>query len=299
MPAQFGAEQLFCVLNFIRDSDMNEHEKILCYTLIQYRNFEKDPEKKRDNPNDAWPSIDRLASQCGVSRRTLQYAMEGLVGRGLVTKIPRLGQSNVFRLNMDKWERVQGVHPCTKNTRAPHAQGVCTMCTGDVQEMHEGGAPRAHRTNKENKLREQINEQAKSAPALFEDKLPKTRAKKGEAWKKWIKVEKPAEVPDDLWKQFGEIRALKKMALTERALEILRSEGEKARMTLLQVVETCCGNGWAGFKASWLTKGNGSNYRKPQNITQTPEYRERLQACCRGEGRKENLADDGVTIIVD
>ena len=128
---------------------------------------------------------------------------------------------------------------------------------------------------------------------------PKARTKKGEAWKKWIKVEKPDEVPDDLWKQFGEIRALKKMVLTERALDLLRSEGEKAHMTLLQVIETCCGNGWAGFKASWLTRTNGSNYRKPQNITQTAEYRERLQACCRGEGRTEKLADDGVTIIVD
>lgn len=128
---------------------------------------------------------------------------------------------------------------------------------------------------------------------------PKARTKKGEAWKKWIKVEKPAEVPEDLWKQFGEIRALKKMALTERALELLRSEGEKAHMTLLQVVETCCGNGWAGFKASWLARTSGSTYRKPQNVTQTAEYRERLQACCRGEGRTEKLADDGVTIIVD
>lgn len=128
---------------------------------------------------------------------------------------------------------------------------------------------------------------------------PKTRAKKGEAWKKWIKVEKPDEVPDDLWKQFGEIRALKKRALTESALELLRSEGEKAHMTLLQVIEHCCANAWAGFRASWLTRANGSNYRKPQNVTQTAEYRERLQACCRGEGRTEKLADDGVTIIVD
>ena len=89
------------------------------------------------------------------------------------------------------------------------------------------------------------------------------------------------------------------MALTESALELLRSEGEKAHMTLLQVIEHCCANAWAGFRASWLTRANGSNYRKPQNVTQTAEYRERLQACCRGEGRTEKLADDGVTIIVD
>lgn len=145
-------------------------------------------------------------------------------------------------------------------------------------------------------INEPINNQSITSR---EDAPPKARAKKGEAWKKWIKVEKPAEVPDDLWKQFGEIRALKKMALTERAFDLLRSEGEKAHMTLLQVVETCCGNGWAGFKASWLARTSGSTYRKPQNVTQTAEYRERLQACCRGEGRTEKLADDGVTIIVD
>ena len=88
------------------------------------------------------------------------------------------------------------------------------------------------------------------------------------------------------------------MVLTELALERLRSEGEKAHMTLSQVVEYCCGQGWGGFNALWL-KASASGYRKPQNITQTPEYRDRLQACCRGEDRRERVADDGVTLIVD
>lgn len=168
---------------------------------------------------------------------------------------------------------------------------------GTTQKRDDSSTKNGPVTGNKNREIEQVIETHDDA--LSESTPPKTRAKKGEAWKKWIKVEKPAEVPDDLWKQFGEIRALKKMALTERALELLRSEGEKARMTLLQVVETCCGNGWAGFKASWLSKVNGNNYRMPQNVTQTLEYRERLQACCRGEGRAEKLADDGVTIIVD
>ena len=41
------------------------------------------------------------------------------------------------------------------------------------------------------------------------------------------------------------------------------------------------------------------SFKNAKNVTQTAEYRERLQACCRGEGRNEKLADDGVTIIVD
>lgn len=174
-----------------------------------------------------------------------------------------------------------------------------TDSTGPSSQILKGSPNKSDTPPLTNLAPEPIKEPVKEPRTEHGKKQDASRAKKGEAWKKWIKVEKPAEVPDDLWKQFGEIRALKKMALTESALELLRSEGEKAHMTLLQVIEHCCANAWAGFRAFWLTRANGSNYRKPQNVTQTAEYRERLQACCRGEGRNEKLADDGVTIIVD
>jgi hypothetical protein len=48
-----------------------------------------------------------------------------------------------------------------------------------------------------------------------------------------------------------------------------------------------------------LMKASVRSFKNAKNVTQTAEYRERLQACCRGEGRNEKLADDGVTIIVD
>lgn len=266
-----------------------------------------------------YPSIEALQEATELNRKTVIAATKHLEEKGFITKRRSFvnGKQVVYygfpSFKPADWE---SKNKSTENgTLPPQSTEIGTLEStenGTTESTKNGtddsteigtyestvfGTVTRNKNKEKNKEIEQGIETHEDAASGSTP--PKARAKKGEAWKKWIKVEKPAEVPDDLWKQFGEIRALKKMALTERALELLRTEGEKAHMTLLQVVETCCGNGWAGFKASWLTKAIGNAYRKPQNITQTAEYRERLQACCRGEGRTEKLADDGVTIIVD
>lgn len=233
-----------------------------------------------------WPALSRISQKAHVSEATARRAIKELVSSGIVKSSQEPGRSRIFTISLEKIKGLKECEPLTDST-------------GPSSQILKGSPNKSDTPPLTNLAPEPIKEPVKEPRTEHGKKQDASRAKKGEAWKKWIKVEKPAEVPDGLWKQFGEIRALKKMALTERAFDLLRSEGEKAHMTLLQVVETCCGNGWAGFKAAWLTRTSGSTYRKPQNVTQTPEYRERLQACCRGEGRTEKLADDGVTIIVD
>ena len=264
---------------------------------------------------ECYPAIDKLEAVTELNRKTVLAATKLLEEKGFIKKrrACEKGKQRIYysfpSFNPADWEfkkesTENGILQSPKSgtyIEQSSKNGTLESPKNGSQQSTENGILQSPKngpvTGNKNREIEQVIETHDDA--VSESTPPKTRVKKGEAWKKWIKVEKPAEVPDDLWKQFGEIRALKKMALTERALELLRSEGEKARMTLLQVVETCCGNGWAGFKASWLSKVNGNNYRMPQNVTQTPEYRERLQACCRGEGRAEKLAGDGVTIIVD
>lgn len=249
---------------------------------------------RADDKGYCYPSVKDICERTSLDRKAVFRALSTFSDRGVVTVQKRKGvHANSYTLAVDCpflcsteiGTSPNGNDPKEEQPLSPNGTDHCPQMGTTIVPKRE-----------QEPINEPINNQSITSR---EDAPPKARAKKGEGWKKWIKVEKPAEVPDDLWKQFGEIRALKKMALTERAFDLLRSEGEKAHMTLLQVVETCCGNGWAGFKASWLTRMGGSTYRKPQNVTQTPEYRERLQACCRGEGRTEKLADDGVTIIVD
>lgn len=243
-----------------------------------------------DEGKNCYPSVETICGMTQMNRKTVFAVISRLAERGVLSVRKReVHNSNEYLLHIEDWPEngttQKRDNPKTVRQLSRKRDDGCT----------ENGTTVVPKTGHE-PINEPINNQSITSR---EDTPPKARAKKGEAWKKWIKVEKPAEVPDDLWKQFGEIRALKKRALTESALELLRSEGEKAHMTLLQVIEHCCANAWAGFRASWLTRTSGSTYRKPQNVTQTAEYRERLQACCRGEGRTEKLADDGVTIIVD
>ena len=257
-----------------------------------------------------YPSLETIMRVSRKSKPTVRAAIKALREKGFLSFEQETGEKRIYYLNLDLLpeveQKVNRVNNRTDEKSSPGKEvNPVKNFTEEGQKVYpEGGKELTPEGDKNFTPKREEKREIEQGIETHEDAAsgstpPKARAKKGEAWKKWIKVEKPAEVPDDLWKQFGEIRALKKMALTERALELLRTEGEKAHMTLLQVVETCCGNGWAGFKASWLTKAIGNAYRKPQNITQTAEYRERLQACCRGEGRTEKLADDGVTIIVD
>lgn len=257
-----------------------------------------------------YPSLETIMRVSRKSKPTVRAAIKALREKGFLSFEQEAGEKRIYYLNLDLLpeaeQKVNRVNNRTDEKSSPGKEvNPVKNFTEEGQKVYpEGGKELTPEGDKNFTPKREEKREIEQGIETHEDAAsgstpPKARAKKGEAWKKWIKVEKPAEVPDDLWKQFGEIRALKKMALTERALELLRTEGEKAHMTLLQVVETCCGNGWAGFKASWLTKAIGNAYRKPQNITQTAEYRERLQACCRGEGRTEKLADDGVTIIVD
>lgn len=49
------------------------------------------------------------------------------------------------------------------------------------------------------------------------------------------------------------IRKVKKMPLTETALDQIINEAKKAGLTLNQAIKKCCEESWAGFKANWMT----------------------------------------------
>lgn len=65
---------------------------------------------------------------------------------------------------------------------------------------------------------------------------------------------KPDDVEQADWDEYLSIRKAKKLPLTQRGLNLLRSEADKAGMTLQQVIVKCLEAGWAGFKAEWVKK---------------------------------------------
>lgn len=65
---------------------------------------------------------------------------------------------------------------------------------------------------------------------------------------------KPLDVPDQVWSDFVAMRKLKRAPVTETAIKLLRTEAERAGVSLTEALETCCANGWQGFKADWIRK---------------------------------------------
>jgi hypothetical protein len=63
------------------------------------------------------------------------------------------------------------------------------------------------------------------------------------------------------------IRKSKKSVLTKTALDGMRSEAEKAGLSMDQALAMCCTRGWQSFKAEWVKpddKAGGKNAAKPK-----------------------------------
>lgn len=72
--------------------------------------------------------------------------------------------------------------------------------------------------------------------------------------RKWqgLMTDRPDDVPAVDWDQWIQIRKLKKLPVTDLAIEKMRSEAKTAGLTLAQAVRKCIESGWGGFKACYL-----------------------------------------------
>jgi hypothetical protein len=62
----------------------------------------------------------------------------------------------------------------------------------------------------------------------------------------------PSGVSDEVFKDFCKLRKGLKAPVTQTAINGLQKEGQKANLSLEQVMILCCQNGWRGFKAEWI-----------------------------------------------
>lgn len=64
-------------------------------------------------------------------------------------------------------------------------------------------------------------------------------------------VEKPDEIPAQVWSDWLQIRKAKRLPLTKTAWDAMCVEAEKVGFTPAEAVKHAVERGWAGFKASW------------------------------------------------
>ena len=73
-----------------------------------------------------------------------------------------------------------------------------------------------------------------------------------------IKVIQPPEgVSDSVWQDFKTLRKAKRSPITQKAIDGIIREANKAGWTVEQALSECCFRGWQAFKADWVaTKTN-------------------------------------------
>jgi uncharacterized protein YdaU (DUF1376 family) len=70
-------------------------------------------------------------------------------------------------------------------------------------------------------------------------------------------VATPIGVSDSVWQEFKTLRKAKKAPITQRAIDAITIEANKAGWTLEKALEECVVRGWQAFKADWVaTKAN-------------------------------------------
>jgi len=75
--------------------------------------------------------------------------------------------------------------------------------------------------------------------------------------KKATSVAPPEGVSNSVWQEFKSLRKAKKAPITQRAIDAITTEANKAGWTLEKALEECVVRGWQAFKADWVaTKAN-------------------------------------------
>jgi hypothetical protein len=84
-----------------------------------------------------------------------------------------------------------------------------------------------------------------------------TDTDKNQIQKRTTAVATPEGVSDSVWQEFKSLRKAKKAPITQRAIDALTNEANKAGWTLEKALEECVVRGWQAFKADWVaTKAN-------------------------------------------
>jgi DNA-binding transcriptional ArsR family regulator len=114
-------------IHAVRDLELPHVEKVILYALAS----------RVDDGGACWPSLDTLAKDAGLARRTLQYHLSILVDTGLVSREERRGATTVMRLHLrapDTSATDSGAHGTDADVRGMH---------GDMHAVREMHAPRA------------------------------------------------------------------------------------------------------------------------------------------------------------
>lgn len=102
-------------------------------------------------------------------------------------------------------------------------------------------------------------------------------------------VATPEGVSESLWTDFKKLRATKKAAVTQTAIDGIKREADIAGLAMSEALAMCCERGWTGFRADWASKPATG---QPINKQEALEARNRAVAQRWASGSSQSGAID-------
>lgn len=186
-----------------------------------------------DETGLCWPSVATTAERTCFSDRAVQKAIHSLAEKGYLTvQVSPGGKSNKYTINPEP--------------SSPSKQKLATANGEPNSPLN--GEPRSPRTTF---TPNDIHRNGEPRSPNGEPRSPKPSRTIREPS---IKVLRPDDVEDSLWREWVSHRKAKRAAVTEGVLKTFRQEATKASFTLADAMRKSIDRGWTGFEAEWVAR---------------------------------------------
>lgn len=254
--------------------DLSPLEKHLAVVILSFRNADTgqcNPPIKSDFIKEDGSKVEDIVDRSGMSERAIQNNLNSLEKKAVLLRTRRWNAASDITFIVTPHQ----MHPAGDAPRrrcAPH----------DVHPHPARRAPsprtRCGLTDKEQiKNREEISSAHTCEEPPFDDDLfdeairvveteatsespPEKKQKKPrKARTSFATVERPDDLPEQLWQDWLELRKAKRAPLNTTTINTFRAEAQKAGISFEEAVSFSVANGYQGFKADWYRK-NASTF---------------------------------------
>lgn len=255
--------------------DLSPLEKHLAVVILSFRNADTgqcNPPIKSDFIKEDGSKVEDIVDRSGMSERAIQNNLNSLEKKAVLLRTRRWNAASDITFIVTPHQ----MHPAGDAPR--------TTCTLTPQEMHparRAPSPRTRcgLTDKEQiKNREEISSAHTCEEPPFDDELfneaarvvseteatsespPEKKQKKPrKARTSFATVERPDDLPEQLWQDWLALRKAKRAPLNTTTINTFRAEAQKAGISFEEAVSFSVANGYQGFKADWYRK-NASTF---------------------------------------
>lgn len=236
--------------------DLSPLEKHLAVVILSFRNADTgqcNPPIKSDFIKEDGSKVEDIVDRSGMSERAIQNNLNSLEKKAVLLRTRRWNAASDITFIVTPHQ----MHPAR---RAPSPRTRCGL-TDKEQIKNREEISSAH-TCEEPPFDDDLFDEAirvVETEATSESPPEKKQKKPRKARTSFATVERPDDLPEQLWQDWLELRKAKRAPLNTTTINTFRAEAQKAGISFEEAVSFSVANGYQGFKADWYRK-NASTF---------------------------------------